>query len=195
MYKLTNHNSTIRLTHGKQGASMKKLLISAGHSASDPGAVVGSITEAKLALELRDLIAFELINGPFQVLTDGAKGNNLPLKDAVALAKKSDLAIEIHFNASANFTAQGVESISLASKKIASQKLSASISAVLGCRLRGESGWIDQSKSARGKLGFVEAGGIIVEVCFITNTQELAQYKERKQKLAAVLAKTLKELV
>lgn len=174
---------------------MKNLLIAAGHSVLDPGAVCGTQTEAKLALELRDLIALELINEPFQILTDGVKGENKCLKDSIASAKKSDLAIELHFNASANFTAQGVESISLPKLKLASQKISASISAVLGTRLRGDSGWIDQSKSARGKLGFVEAGGIIVEVCFITNTQELALYHTNKFKLARILALTLKEIL
>ena len=174
---------------------MKKILISAGHSALDPGAVAGSVTEAKLALELRDLIVKEMSDSGVTVLTDGRQGENLPLRDAISLIPGTALAVEIHFNAAGAAFAQGVESISLPEKKGISQKISASISSVLGSKLRGDSGWIDQSRSARGKLGFVEAGGIIVEVCFITNTQELAQYKERKQKLAAVLAKTLKELV
>lgn len=173
----------------------KILALTAGHSSQDPGAISGSFTESKLALELRDLIALELINSPFQVLTDGAKGNNKPLKDAIALAKGADLAVEIHFNAASNSTAQGVESISLPAKKAASQKLSASVSAVLGCKLRGESGWTDQSKSARGKLGFVNAGGVIVEICFISNTAEMQIYKEKKDRLAEVLAGLFKELV
>lgn len=174
---------------------MKTILISAGHSALDPGAVSGSQTEAKLALELRDLIAKELISPDLRILTDGKTGQNLPLKDAMGLIAKTDLAIEIHFNAAASLFAGGVESISLAKLKSASQKISASISAVLGTRLRGDSGWIDQSKSARGKLGFVEAGGIIIEVCFITNTEELAVYQKQKQRLAEVLASLFKELV
>jgi len=172
---------------------MKTLLISAGHSDQDPGAVSGLHTEAKLALELRDLIVEELKTTAIKVLTDGTEGQNLALKEAIFLAKQVDLAVELHFNAAGSAFAQGVESISLPAKKEISQKLSASISSVLGSRLRGDSGWIDQSQSARGKLGFVQAGGIIVEVCFITNTMEMEYYQLNKAKLAHVLALTLKE--
>lgn len=175
---------------------MKTLLISAGHSSTDSGAVFGGYKESELALDLRDLIAANFhLSEPLTLLTDGAKGENLPLKDSIALAKKANLAVEIHFNAAASTSAKGVEVISLPSKKVASQKIAAAISAVLGCKLRGDSGWIDQSKSARGKLGFVEAGGIIIEVCFITNTEELAVYQKQKQSLAEVLASLFKELV
>lgn len=172
---------------------MKTLLISAGHSSTDSGAIFGGYKESELALELRDLIVKELDRAAIKVLTDGAEGQNKPLKDAIALISSSDLAVEIHFNAAASTFAQGVESISLPAKKAIAQKISASVSAVIGSRLRGDSGWIDQSQSARGKLGFVEAGGIIVEIWFITNTLEMQHYQANKFKLARVLALTLKE--
>lgn len=172
---------------------MAKLLISAGHSDKDPGAVAGSVTEAKLALELRDLIVKEMSDSEVTIITDGRQGENLPLRDAISQIPGTDLAVEIHFNAAGAAFAQGVEAISLPEKKGISQKISASISSVLGSRLRGDSGWIDQSLSARGKLGFVNAGGIIVEVCFITNTMEMQHYQANKAKLARVLSLTLKE--
>ena len=175
---------------------MKKVLIAAGHSDVDPGAIAPSATEAKLALELRDMVARELkVISDLIVLTDGKQGQNLPLRESIALAKSCDLAIEFHFNASGAVFAQGVESISKPDKKEIAQKLSASVSAVNGSRLRGDSGWIDQTRSARGKLGFIEAGGIIVEICFITNTLELQQYRASKERLAHVLALTVKEVM
>lgn len=172
---------------------MKTLLISAGHSNTDPGAVFGGYKEAELATELRDLIVKELDKTPIKILTDGKTGDNKPLREAISLIKSSDLAVEIHFNAAGSAFAQGVESISLKDKKEISQKLSASVSSVIGSRLRGDSGWIDQSQSARGKLGFVQAGGIITEICFITNTLEMQCYQANKLKLARVWALTLKE--
>lgn len=172
---------------------MKTLLISAGHSSTDSGAVFGGYKESELALELRDLIVKELDKTSIKVITDGAEGQNNPLRDSIALISSSDLAIEIHFNAAGSAFAQGVESISLPAKKEIAQKISASISSVIGSRLRGDSGWIDQSQSARGKLGFVQAGGIITEICFITNTLEMQCYQANKLKLARVLALTLKE--
>ena len=45
--------------------------------------------------------------------------------------------------------------------------------------MRGDEGWIDQSHSARGKLGFVSNGGLIVELGFISNEAELAAFNEK----------------
>lgn len=49
---------------------MKTLLISAGHSSSDPGAISGGCKESELALELRDLIVKELGSFNIKALTD-----------------------------------------------------------------------------------------------------------------------------
>lgn len=63
--------------------------------------------------------------------------------------------------------------------KILAQKLSQAVAGVFGSRLRGDDGWIDQAQSARGKLGFVNAGGLIVELGFISNDEELAQFNAK----------------
>ena len=175
--------------------SFKKILIAAGHSAADSGAVSGAAIEAKLALDLRDLIVSEFLpTEPFEVTTDGVIGQNLPLKDSIFLAHGKDVAVEIHFNAAANPQATGVEVIAPNNKRVAAQRLAAGISACLGLKLRGDSGWIDQSQSARGKLGFVSAGGFILEICFISNIDDLKAYASKKKLLATVLAKLIKEI-
>ena len=56
-------------------------------------------------------------------------------------------------------------------------------------------GYIDQSKSARGRLGFVQAGGMILEVCFLSNRQETSYYMANSTKVAQELAKTIKEMI
>ena len=58
---------------------MKQILISAGHSNQDPGATANGVTEAGLALELRDLLADKLRAIGCDVAEDGADGQNLPL--------------------------------------------------------------------------------------------------------------------
>jgi len=63
-------------------------------------------------------------------------------------------------------------------KKLA-QDLSKAVADVFGSRLRGDNGWIDQSQSARGKLGFISNGGFIVELGFISNEAELAQFNAK----------------
>ena len=169
-----------------------EIFISAGHSNQDPGATAGNVTEAGLALELRDLLADKLRAIGCDVVEDGADGENLPLSAAIKMIAGKTLAVEIHFNASANPAATGVECISLPVHRAASQRLAAVTAGVLGLKVRGVAGWIDQSQSARGKLGFVSAGGLILEVCFISNPSDLAAYQKRKHKLAATLAETIK---
>jgi len=61
--------------------------------------------------------------------------------------------------------------------------------------LRGDAGWIDQSKSQHSKLAFVQSGGLIIEVCFISNLSDLSAYQKRKDVLAQVLAETVKGIV
>lgn len=169
---------------------MKKVLISAGHSDTDPGAIQNGAREANLAKELRDLVADKLraINKVLVLEDETSVSTNLPLVAAIKLAASADLCVEIHFNSSASVFASGVESISIERLKGFAQKLSAAVSSVLATKLRGEAGWISEAQSARGKLGFVRAGGVILEVCFISNTAELSLYKERKEILAEVLA-------
>jgi N-acetylmuramoyl-L-alanine amidase len=172
---------------------MKHVVITAGHGGKDSGAVNGNITEANIATEMRNIIAFYLQRDHnIKVTTDGEGNTNLSLVEAIALAKKGELAVEIHTNAAFDARANGVESISSPAKKRYAQGLSAAVSRVLGSKLRGDSGYIDQSKSARGRLGYVnQADGIILELFFISNATELKQYQEKKWLLGKELASTI----
>lgn len=166
--------------------------ITAGHGAGDPGAVAASgVTEAELMTELRDLVADHLRSRGHTVKTDGAKWQNLPLVHALTLVPGSDLAVELHTNAFTNPTAGGVEVISLPSQKLAARTIAQAINGVLGIPLRGVAGWIDQSQSARGRLGFVRVGGLVVEVFFISNPKELAKYQDCKQLVAQAIARAM----
>ena len=167
-----------------------KFTITAGHSNTDPGAVANGVKEADLAVWLRDTTVRKLRQLGHSIVTDGAPGQNEPLSKALTLITSADKAIEIHFNA-ATPTAKGVETIALPKDKALAQKLSQAIAEVLMTKVRGDAGFIDQSKSARGKLGFVSRGGLIIEVCFITNTTETAFYNDRKWLVASAIAGTL----
>lgn len=156
---------------------MKPYTVTAGHGGSDPGAVANGVTERDLMTHLRDVVAHKLRSRGLSVRTDGEKGVNDPLASAIHLIAGSQVAIELHTNASTNPTARGVEVISLPSQKAAAQRIAAGIARVLNTRLRGDAGWIDQSQSARGRLGFVARGGMVVEVFFISNPMELVAYQ------------------
>lgn len=168
-----------------------KFTITAGHSNTDPGAVANGVKEADLAVWLRDTTVSKLRQLGHSIVTDGAPGQNEPLSKALTLITSADKAIEIHFNAATSSAAGGVETIALLKDKVLAQKLSQAIADVLMTKVRGDAGFIDQSKSARGKLGFVSRGGLIIEVCFITNKTEMAFYNDRKWLVASAIARTL----
>lgn len=71
------------------------------------------------------------------------------------------------------------------------QRLSNAIAATTKDNVRGDDGWIDQSKSARGKLGFVEAGGVIVELFFLSNKGDLERYEQVKWLVASAIVAEL----
>lgn len=162
--------------------------ITAGHSWYDPGAVAEDGTrEADLMVELRDLVADKLRALGHTVRTDGGLKHNLPLANAMALIPGSDVALELHMNAAKLTLAMGVEVVSLPARQELARTVARRIAHVLETPVRGAGGWIDQSRTARGRLGFVRMGGLVVEVAFISNPHELARYQERKWLVASAI--------
>lgn len=168
-----------------------KFVVTAGHSITDPGAVANGVREADLARELRNIVGMKLQDRGHTVISDGKVHENWPLGEARRLIQPGTPAVEIHFNAATNPAATGVETIALSKDKALAQRISKGIANVLGMRLRGDAGYIDQSKSARGKLGFVSAGGLIIEVCFISNPTDLSIYQAKKWLVASAIADAL----
>lgn len=165
--------------------------ITSGHSNTDPGAVNGKVKEADLVVNFRNAVTYYLREAGIQVKTDGTGSQNDPLSSAIKLIKGSSVAVEFHMNAAASKQANGVETIALPKDKKLAQELSAAVASALGSRLRGDNGWIDQSKSARGSLGYINAGGLIVELGFISNEDELARFNARYWLAAKAVAKVL----
>jgi len=167
------------------------ITVTAGHGESDPGAVANGFTERDLMTDLRDLVATKLRVAGHTVRTDGKPLQNLPLVHALTLVPGAAWAIELHTNAAASTGACGVEVVSMPKDKARAQKLASVIAQALGTKLRGDKGWIDQTQTARGRLGFVRAGGMVVEVFFISNPVELAVYLKRKASVASAIADVL----
>ncbi|WP_313484149.1 N-acetylmuramoyl-L-alanine amidase [Acinetobacter variabilis] len=174
-----------------QQQSLGFATITAGHSNSDPGAMNGKIKEADLVTNFRNAVSFYLREAGVQVKNDGSGSQNDPLSSAIKLIKGSSVAVEFHMNAATSKQANGVETIALPKDKKLAQDLSAAVASALGSRLRGNDGWIDQSKSARGRLAYVNAGGLIVELGFISNEDELARFNARYWLAAKAVAKVL----
>lgn len=167
--------------------------VTAGHSNKDPGAVNGKYKEADLVVNFRNAVAYYLREAGIQYKTDGIGTTNQNLNAAIKLIKGSSVAVEFHMNAAASKQANGIETIALPKDKKLAQELSKAVADAFGSRLRGDNGWIDQSQSARGKLGFISNGGLIVELGFISNEEELFQFNARYLSAAKAVAKVLIE--
>ncbi|MCK4099973.1 MULTISPECIES: N-acetylmuramoyl-L-alanine amidase [Acinetobacter] len=165
--------------------------VTAGHSNVDPGAVSGKFKEAELVTNFRNAVAYYLKSSGISIKTDGVGTTNNPLASAIKLIKGSSVAVEFHLNAAGSSQANGIETIALPKDKKLAQDLSKAVAAALGSRLRGNEGWIDQSQSARGKLGFISNGGLIVELGFISNEDEISRFNARYWLAAKAVADVL----
>lgn len=174
--------------NGEKLMQVKSLFISAGHSNTDPGAVGNGHTEADIVTKFRDLVADEL-EGRVVFDTDGMRGQNLPLKQAIDMAARHDIALEFHCNASDNDSATGVETLSHPDDYPLGEALCEAISDTLGIANRGAKG---ESSGQHSRLGFVSrGGGIIVELFFISNKADMAAYYRHKTALAQAVARVL----
>jgi len=166
----------------------KSLFISAGHSHSDPGAVGNGHTEADIVLAFRDAVADEL-RDKVVFAKDGERGQNLPLRKAVQQASSHDVAVEFHCNAAASASATGVETLSHPDDYPLGQALCEAISDTLGIANRGAKG---EASGQHSRLAFVSTGGgIIVELFFISNPDDVAAYFRHKRALAQAVARVL----
>jgi N-acetylmuramoyl-L-alanine amidase len=173
----------------------KTILVSAGHSTVEPkdsGAVGNGFVEADEALKLRDKVV-ELLEGRnLTVITDGEDGESQPLKKAIELANTADVAVEIHFNAAASSQATGIEVLSKAAIKPLAQDLADAVHQATNLNLRGgDGGWKSDTSGQHRRLGFCNAGGAIIEVCFISNPNDMNAYVANFARIATNLANVL----
>ena len=169
------------------------IVITAGHSNVDPGAVSNGFKEADFAADMRNYVAYYLRNWGFKVTTDGEGRTNAPLRQAIQLARGADVSVEFHLNASSTYTAYGVECLSQTKDKALSQKLAQAVADVTGTKLRGDMGWQPENAGQHSRLGFVRAGGIIVELEFVTCQSRMNALNEKRWLVAKAIATVIRE--
>lgn len=183
--------------------SDKKLFLSAGHSNTDPGAVVRAIDskgnsvlrrEADIAVEMRNMVSFYLSQYGVPHTVDGHGTKNIPLKEAAARMRGFQYGVEFHCNAAASPAATGTEVLCNMNDKADAElaaDLSAAISKALGVRNRGAK---PENSGQHSRLAFVRAGGVIVELFFLSNPNDLAKWDARKWLAARACAEVLRGL-
>ena len=178
---------------------MRKVFISAGHSPSKPGAAGNGYKEELLAIEFRDLLVKELKNLGITPVIDS---NENALDKSIAFFKNltstDSIVIDIHWNASDNPLATGTEVLvplqySSFEYNLASL-IANEIKNSIGTKLRGTNGVKTEADSHHGRLGWMRLTGenILIEMCFISNAQDMQKYQQNKLKLAKNIAVILK---
>lgn len=176
---------------------MKTIVLTAGHNNKDSGAVSKDQkwTEAKIVTDLRNRVKTILEADGYTIVTDGKGEENLILSKAVALIPMGEVAIELHLNAAVSEQANGIEALAKSSLKSKCQTLCKSISDDMKYKIRGsDGGWKSTDSGQHSRLAFCEAGGIILEVFFISNKAELDSYINNPDRVAKAIADAIKKL-
>lgn len=167
---------------------MKSIFVSAGHSNTDPGAMAFGFKEADIAVEMRNMVSFYLSQAGIPHELDGRGTVNMPLREAVVRARRHPIGVEFHCNAAANPLATGVETLCAPEDRELGAAISVAIATTLGLKNRGAK---PENAGQHHRLAFVQAGGIIVELFFLTNIDDLHKYTERKWLAAKAIAEVL----
>lgn len=171
----------------------KPVVITAGHDNIRQGAtthhpVHGTLTEHIIATECRDEIARLLRAKGFEVLTDGEGTDNWVLSRAASLAKRGVIAVEIHCNAFSASSASGVETLSGAKDFRLGKDLCEAISSVLGIPNRGAK---PENAGQHDSLAFVRAGGLVLELFFLSNPRDLESYLLNQDRVIQSIAEVI----
>ncbi|MCK6611544.1 MAG: N-acetylmuramoyl-L-alanine amidase [Bacteroidia bacterium] len=170
----------------------------AGHNPKgpnpDPGAVANGYKEADLTVELRDMIArqLNLLNYPIWIDDDTKR---LPEVLKEIDSSETCIVCDLHFN-SGPPKASGVE-VFVPTRSTHKERVLASAicSRISGITMLPSRGVRSEDQSARGRIGILHEPGtnLLIEVCFISNKDDMAKYQKSKKEIAIELALLLAE--
>lgn len=164
------------------------IFLSAGHSNVDPGAVAFGRKEADIVAEFRNIVSFYLLHAGVPHRVDGIGNDNVPLAETIKLVGSNRPAIEFHCNAASSALASGVETLSGTKDIALCKELCAAVARVFSITNRGAK---PENSGQHHRLAFVQAGGIILELFFISSPKDLAAYDARKWLAAKEVARIL----
>ena len=140
---------------------------------------------------MRNYVTYYLRNRGYRVETDGQGPTNAPLPQAIALAQGADIAIEFHLNASVSHKAEGIEVLTNPRNKLLAQKVARAIRDVTGSPLRGDDGFKVEGSGQHSRLGFVRAGGLVVELEFVSNKARMQVLNDKRWLVAKSIAEAI----
>lgn len=171
--------------------------ISAGHNPKgqrDPGAVKGPLIEAILTEEFKKLVVPICLGLGLKVITDKEDERLAEYLKRIQTGAGS-VVLEFHFDAgpeTANGSSVVIGDDADRLDKAFAQELLEATTSTLGTKSRGV---ITEAQSHRGRLGLMREQGTValLEVCFISNKDDMAKFNSKKVELATKIAKIVKK--
>ena len=175
---------------------MKKIGLIAGHRGAGTGAKGNGLDEGSETIVLRNLIEDYLLRYNVIPIVDQEKED---LKGVVAQLKKTlskeDICIDIHFNASSNTSATGVEVLipnkNTPDEMIFAKKVLSIICDTLNLKSRGVKKEGAGQHSSLAMLSGFDCCNILLEVCFVSNKSDVESYFSNRSALAENIAKLI----
>lgn len=175
---------------------MRKIYLTAGHRGGTTGANYNGIKEAEETIWLRNEIAERLKDKGVEVMLDN---DSASLSEVIATinadCKKTDICVDLHFNAVGNPSANGTEvfkpfNSSDTEIEVAEDLLYATCM-VLNTKNRGVKREGEGTHQRLAMLSDVACNSVLVEVCFISNKEDANKYKEKREELVWIYAENL----
>ena len=169
--------------------------ISAGHHLKDSGAVCSGTQENLEAIKFRDIVVNYAKSFGLKIITDNDNETLAQYLKRIETGVGS-VVVEFHFDASTNPQATGTTCLigndADRLDKAFAKELVDTTARVLGIKNRGV---ITESQSHRGRLGLMREQGIValLELCFISNADDMKQYNANQYTLGAEIAKIIKK--
>jgi N-acetylmuramoyl-L-alanine amidase len=179
---------------------LRHIVILPGHGGADPGAVANGYQEAELAKELGTEVYNVLKHmEPAQPVSYLAISQGLPQKIQMLNSKYAaeDVVLNIHFNA-ATPVAKGVEAYVHDETSAENRALATHLVQYIATNLRSANrGVKSERQSQHSRLGILHTKPrvILLEVCFITNKDEISEYHNKQGRIAHLIANTLLQYV
>lgn len=174
------------------------VFISAGHNPKgikvDPGAIGNGYREADLTVEFRDLVISELkkLNLP-KIIVDNDTETLAEYLNRIKPGSGS-VVLEFHFDASGSKTSSGASAIvGVDADRLDRSFAQELVDKTAGVLMIKNRGVILETASHRGRLGLMREEGTVslLEICFITNPDDIKRYQENKLILAKEIAKII----
>ena len=170
------------------------IFISAGHNPKgikqDPGALGNGFHEADLAVEFRNLVVALLRAKKIEVTTDKDDERLGTYLERIKTGNGS-VVLEFHFDAAASSSATGTTVLigndADRLDKAFAKELVEACASTLSIKNRGIK---TEAESHRGSLGLMREQGTValLEICFISNPDDLEKYRQNKMSLASKIA-------